>query len=154
MSDESVHQHEADPDPAAPGTPPAVEGSPSGDGREWIAQLQHMIDRITSEAGPAARDVAAKAAELAAVAGQKAGPVARDVATKAADLAAVAGEKAGPIAKRAAAVTGDVGSRVADRSRRLAEDLRHRGAEGGEPAADAPEEGRSTEEPTDDKPAG
>ena len=84
--------------------------------REWLAQLQQMIDRVAAEAGPVARDVAAKAAELAAV----------------------AGEKAGPIARRAAEVTGDVGTRVAERSRRFADDLRHRAAEGGaEPSAPA-----------------
>ncbi|MFH1475175.1 MAG: hypothetical protein ABIG85_04870 [Chloroflexota bacterium] len=112
---------------AAPGTadvPPAdiPPGAPADDegrsfqAREWLAQLQQMIDRVAAEAGPVARDVAAKAAELAAV----------------------AGEKAGPLARRAAEVTGDVGTRVAKRSRRLADDMRHRSAEAGPaPAAEA-----------------
>lgn len=86
--------------------------------REWLSQLQHMIDRLAASTGPIARDVAAKAAELAAL----------------------AGEKAGPIAKRAAEVTGDVGTRVAERSRRLADDLRHRAAEG-DGAAEAAADG-------------
>ncbi|MFH0751628.1 MAG: hypothetical protein V2B17_07310, partial [Chloroflexota bacterium] len=88
----------------------------SAQAREWLAQLQQMIDRIAAEAGPVARDVAGKAAELAAV----------------------AGEKAGPIARRAAEVTGDVGTRVAERSRRFADDMRHRAAEGGAPPAADP----------------
>jgi hypothetical protein len=58
------------------------------------------------------------------------------VAVKAAELAAVAGEKAGPYARRAADVTGDVGTRVAERSRRFADEMRHRAAEGGLPADD------------------
>ena len=105
----------ADVPPAdGPPTGPAGEEARSAQAREWLAQLQQMIDRVAAEAGPVARDVAAKAAELAAV----------------------AGEKAGPIARRAAEVTGDVGTRVAERSRRFAEDLRHRAGEGGaEPSA-------------------
>lgn len=102
------------PEPS-PGT--AGEEARSAQAGEWLAQLQHMIDRVAAEAGPVARDVAAKAAELAAV----------------------AGEKAGPLAKRAAEVTGDVGIRVAERSRRFADDLRHRAAEGGAPPPPAAE---------------
>ena len=95
---------------------PAGEEARSAQAREWLAQLQAMIDRVAAEAGPVARDVAAKAAELAAV----------------------AGEKAGPIARRAAEMTGDVGSRVAERSRRFADEMRHRAAEGGAPPTEAP----------------
>ncbi len=117
--------------------PPADEGlSPDGhstsQGREWLVQLQQMIDQVAAHAAPVARDVAAKAAELAAV----------------------AGEKAGPFAKRAAEKTEEVGARVADRSRRLADELRHRvdadapgaSAEGSDPLADttAPGDGEST----------
>jgi hypothetical protein len=108
--------------PPDPATPPGEGGDTepqSAQSREWLAQLQHMIDRIAAEAAPVARDVAAKAAELAAV----------------------AGEKAGPLAKRAAEVTEDVGSKMAVRSRRLADDLRHRGAESGVPPAAPADEG-------------
>ncbi len=101
-----------DPEPAgSDGGPSAGDEGQSVRGREWLAQLQEMIDRVAAEAGPVARDVAAKAAELAAV----------------------AGEKAGPFARRAADVTGDVGIRVAERSRRFADDMRHRAAESGLP---------------------
>jgi len=117
MTEEMNRAPEEAPTPEpSPGT--ASDEAQSAQSREWLAQLQHMIDRVTAEAGPVARDVAAKAAELAAV----------------------AGEKAGPLAKRAAEVTGDVGIRVAERSRRFADDMRHRAAEGGAPpppAADA-----------------
>jgi hypothetical protein len=105
---------------ASPNDPAGSDDSASaGDegqgarGREWLAQLQEMIDRVAAEARPVARDVAVKAAELAAV----------------------AGEKAGPYARRAADVTGDVGTRVAERSRRFADEMRHRAAEGGSPPA-------------------
>lgn len=95
--------------------PPAGDEGQGVRGREWLAQLQEMIDRVAAEARPVARDVAVKAAELAAV----------------------AGEKAGPYARRAADVTGDVGTRVAERSRRFADEMRLRAAEGGSPP-DAP----------------
>ena len=126
--------HAAD-EPAAE-EPPADEGAgpdqhaTASQAREWLAQLQQMIDQVAAHAGPVARDVAAKAAELAAV----------------------AGEKAGPLAKRAAEKTEAVGARVADRSRRFAEDLRNR-ADGNEPAVDSPEPPAETA-PTDDEAAG
>jgi hypothetical protein len=69
---------------------------------KMIAQLQVMIDQ----------------------AGKTAGPVLRDVAAKAAELAAVAAENAGPVAHRAANVTEHVGDRLAVRSKDLAADLR------------------------------
>ena len=71
-------------------------------GREMLVQLQQMIDTLATQAGPVMREVAAKAAELAAV----------------------AGEKAGPFAHKAAGVTESVGQRVAARSKVVAADLR------------------------------
>ena len=125
--------------------PPSHEGPPpeahtaSSQAREWLVQLQQMIDQIAAHAGPVARDVAAKAAELAAV----------------------AGDKAGPLAKRAAEKTEAVGARVADRSRRFAEGVRNR-VEADEPAAKAGEPEPAAEpgpaadgaEPQDDETAG
>ena len=110
----------ADAPPVEPASEPASEWEPAAEvhatqGREWLAQLQQMIDRVTAEAAPVARDVAVKAAELAAV----------------------AGEKAGPFARRAAEVTEDVGTKVAERSRRFADEVRHRGAESGAPPSEA-----------------
>ena len=61
----------------------------SAKAREWIAQLQSMIEQLATQAAPVAREVGAKAAELAALAGEKAGPV----AAKAAELTGKAGEK-------------------------------------------------------------
>jgi hypothetical protein len=81
MTDEMNRTPGAEPGPeAAPeaaAAPPSGEETRSAQAREWLAQLQQMIDRIAAEAGPVARDVAAKAAELAAVAGEKAGPFAK-----------------------------------------------------------------------------
>lgn len=71
-------------------------------GERWLGQLQEMIDQ----------------------AGRQAGPVLRDVAAKAAELAAVAAENAGPVAHKAANVTEHVGDRLASRSKDLAADLR------------------------------
>lgn len=71
-------------------------------GREWLAQLQTMIENAATQAAPVMREVAAKAAELAAV----------------------AGEKAGPVAARAAELTAEAGHRIAERSRDLAAELR------------------------------
>lgn len=103
-----------EPLPDAPG-----EGTETGAGgaraREWLNQLEAMIQDIATQAAPVARQVGAKAAELAAV----------------------AAVKAGPIAHRAADVTTDFGQRFAERAQSVAAELR------GEPgAADAtpPEE--------------
>jgi hypothetical protein len=84
-------------------------------GREMLIQLQQMIDTLATQAGPVMREVAAKAAELAAV----------------------AGEKAGPLAHRAAGMTESAGQKIAARSKEMAADLR-RPRESGEgmPAAD------------------
>lgn len=85
-------------------------------GREMLTQLQAMIDSLTVQATPVVREVAAKAAELAAIAGQK----------------------AGPLAHRAAEVTEKVGERVAARSKEMAADLRR-------PRPDEPAEGAAAE---------
>ena len=47
-----------------------------GQGREWVTQLQQMIEQLATQAAPVIREAGAKAAELAALAGEKAGPVA------------------------------------------------------------------------------
>ena len=78
--------------------------------KEWLAQLQSMIDNVATHAGPVARQIGIKAAELAALAGEKAGPIAH----KAADVTAAAGEK------------------VAERGRDLAADLRRDAATDGQ----------------------
>jgi hypothetical protein len=84
-------------------------------GREWLAQLQTMIENAATQAAPVMREVAAKAAELAAV----------------------AGEKAGPVAARAAELTAEAGHKIAERSRDFATEIRRDQAARGEgPAAD------------------
>ena len=80
----------------------AADGKASGAGREWLTQLQSMIENITEQAGPALREISAKAAELAAV----------------------AGEKAGPAAARAAELTAGAGTKLAEKSRDLAAEIR------------------------------
>ena len=84
-----------------------------------LIQLQQMIDTVSYQAGPVVREVAAKAAELAAV----------------------AGKKAGPLAHRAADATEDLGQRVASRSKTIADDLRRKNdaaSESGSPTDENP----------------
>jgi hypothetical protein len=111
--------------PGSPSEPAPSTGAPAGEGahpeadrgqaaREWLAQLQAMIENLATQAVPVAREIGAKAAELAAV----------------------AAEKAGPVAAKAAEVTADVGTRFAERSRSLATELR-KDAEAEAPAAAA-----------------
>ena len=82
-------------------SPPSGAGG-SGGVAPMIAQLQSMIDNITTQAAPVLREVAAKAAELAAA----------------------AGERAGPVAHRAAEVTQRAGETMATRGREVAANLR------------------------------
>jgi hypothetical protein len=101
-------------DGAAPGgEPPADEpipdASPEGEGatgsargKEWLSQLEAMIQQISTQAAPVARQVGAKAAELAAV----------------------AAVKAGPVAHRAADLTTDYGTRFAEKAQSVAAELR------------------------------
>lgn len=67
-----------------------------------IRQLDTMIENVANYATPVLREIAARAAELAAKAGQA----------------------AGPIAHRAAEKTEEVGGRLATRGREVASDLR------------------------------
>jgi len=81
---------------------PESSTSSSGQAREWLSQLQDMIQNLATQAGPVIREVGIKAAELAAI----------------------AGDKAGPVAQKAAEVTGKAGQKIAERSRDLAAELR------------------------------
>lgn len=76
--------------------------SAQGPAREWLVQLQSMIEGLASQAAPVVREIGAKAAELAAV----------------------AGEKAGPIAHKAAEATEQAGAKIAERGREVAAELR------------------------------
>src|SRR5215210_2648471 len=55
-----------------PPGPTSDEPAQQRTGREMLSQLQSMIDTLAVQAAPVMRDIAAKAAELAAVAGEKA----------------------------------------------------------------------------------
>jgi hypothetical protein len=98
------------------GLPDETSNEPgrSAAARDALSQLQSMIDSIATHAAPVARQIGAKAAELAAA----------------------AGDRAGPIAHRAANVTEEAGARLAERSRALAGELRRESSNGsGSPAA-------------------
>jgi hypothetical protein len=100
--------------------------------REWMTQLQSMIDNLATNAAPVIREIGAKAAELAAL----------------------AGEKAGPIAHKAADVTATAGSKVAERGREVAAELRRdAGRDGGSGSGTASSMHSSTSTATiDDRP--
>ncbi len=74
----------------------------TSESREWISQLQSMINGIATQAAPVAKEIGAKAAELAAV----------------------AAVKAGPAVQRAAEFTNEYGSKFAERAQAVAADLR------------------------------
>ncbi len=87
--------------------------------REWLSQLQTMIENLATQATPVVKEISAKAAELAAI----------------------AGDKAGPVAHKAADYTGQAGQKLAEKSRDLAAELRRdlagtKPAEGGDGGSD------------------
>jgi len=99
--------------------------SGSNQAREWMTQLQAMIENVATQARPVIRDISIKAAELAAI----------------------AGEKAGPVAQRAAELTGEAGKKLATKSRDLAAELRSQQAtaqDGGPSGADGTESDEGT----------
>ena len=82
--------------------PEEVSTDAGAKAREWVAQLQSMIENLATQAGPVVKEVGAKAAELAAI----------------------AGDKAGPVAQKAAEFTGQAGQKLAEKSREMAAELR------------------------------
>lgn len=100
---------------------PETGNAASGQAREWLTQLQAMIENLATQAAPVVREIGAKAAELAAV----------------------AGDKAGPVAQRAAELTADAGQKLASRSRDLAAELRRDQAADAE-TTEATEETKTT----------
>lgn len=118
---------EPTPETTPAGEPMAHEPSPdsaaTARAREWLGQLETMIQNVAREAAPVAREVGAKAAELAAV----------------------AAVKAGPAAQKAAAVTTEYGQRFAEKAQSVAADWRHENEAGKAPEgagsdAEAPKE--------------
>jgi hypothetical protein len=114
----------------APGAEDTTAGANTGSGRtfdtqQMLNQLQGMIDQVATNSGPALRQVAAKAAELAAAAAKRAGPIAISIATK----------------------TDQVSQAVAGRAERLATDLRSgQDGETGEEESGLPEADRPVAE--------
>ena len=103
----------ADAGAAAADEAKADDSTTSARAKEWVGQLQAMIDDIATQASPTIRQVGVKAAELAAI----------------------AGDKAGPIAQKAAAMTESAGTKLAERSRAWADEIR--GDANGHDASDA-----------------
>ena len=109
--DDQMHQPPASTEGATPDLSDAGP-APTPTRDPVLKQLDTIIENVTSYATPVLREIAARAAELAAKAGQAAGPIAQKAATK----------------------TGEVGDIVALKSRAFASDLR---AEPASPAASA-----------------
>jgi hypothetical protein len=84
---------------------PDAEPSQGGAGaaaERMLSPLQSMIDSVATQATPVVRQIGLKAAELAAA----------------------AADRAGPIAHKAADATADASTRIAERSRVIAAELR------------------------------
>jgi len=107
---------------ADPAQPNATDPS-SSRSHPAVKQLDLIIENVTNYATPVLREIAARAAELAAK----------------------AGDAAGPIAQKAAERTGEVGDRVAMKSRAIASDLR---TDPGSSTAAGATVDRSSDEPT------
>ncbi len=115
-------------DEPIPDAPPESEGTGgSARAREWMSQLEAMIQQVSTQAAPVARQVGAKAAELAAV----------------------AAVKAGPVAQRAADLTTDYGHRFAEKAQSVAAELRSQDGhhDGATPEAAAPTSADAAPEP-------
>jgi hypothetical protein len=120
--DDSANPTDAAPDQDKPRSPA---------GREMLTQLQQMIDTLSYQAAPVVREIGAKAAELAAVAGQK----------------------AGPLAYKAAEATDQFGKRVAARGQTFAADLRRQPDGDSAQGESAQDEGTTEESPAPDESA-
>ncbi len=92
------------------------------------AEQAGMGDDRREQARVAAEKMVGQLQVMIEAAGKTAGPILRDVAAKAAELTAVAAQNAGPAAHKAAQVTEHVGDKLAVRSRDLAADL-HKAAD-------------------------
>jgi hypothetical protein len=62
--------------------PGSGSGRPTIDVQQMLSQLQGMIDQVATATSPALREVAAKAAELAASAAHRAGPWVISIASR------------------------------------------------------------------------
>lgn len=86
----------------ADASPPGPDAGQANDSNPALRQLESILQNLATYAKPALRDIAVRAAEIAAK----------------------AGEAAGPAAQRAAGMAEDLGGRVAAKSREVASDLR------------------------------
>lgn len=77
-----------DPSAGAAGTKPGI------DVQGLVGQLQAMISKVAVASEPRLKEVAAKAAELAAVAAERAGPIAHTLADKTDEVSHTVAEKA------------------------------------------------------------
>jgi len=89
-----------------------------------IESIRGAVDELAERAGPTVRDLSARAA-----------PTVRQVTAKAAELTATAAVKAAPLVKRAGEATAEASTKLAEKSRGWAADLRSREDHGDEGTA-------------------
>jgi hypothetical protein len=118
-------QYRSEDDPQSTSTPPR---SGAGGAEPAVRQLDSIIENLANYATPVLREIAARAA----------------------DLAAKAGEAAGPMAQKAADKTEEVAGRLATKGREVASDLRRDPASPGTTAGPTGDQGGTT--PTDGVP--
>ena len=97
--------------------------SPQPDTEPEVVPANDLVPTQPSPDEPAAAPVRQLDAMIENLAGY-AVPVLREIAARAADLAAKAGEAAGPMAHKAADKTEEVGGRLATKGREVASDMR------------------------------
>ena len=114
--DESSHDRNTGGTPASTDLTVSKRSSAQAAMEPAIRQLDSIIENLASYAAPVLREIAARAAELAAK----------------------AGETAGPMAHKAAAKTEDVGGRLATKGRAVASDLRRDTAVAGSASGTSP----------------
>jgi maltooligosyltrehalose synthase len=116
------------PTAAAPDMGEPAGGHADSRQHDMLRQLQQMIDQLATQAGPPMREIAAKAAELAALAAQRAGPL----AAKAAEKTQVYGER---FAAKSKEVAADLRSQARASTETAEQEADSRPATAPEPAA-------------------
>ena len=100
-------------------SPPAVPAEAAA-GQDALVPSQPAEDTAAPEPNAAVRQLESMLQNLSSYAK----PVLRQIAVRAAEVAAKAADAAGPVAQRAADLTEDVSGRLAAKSREIAADLR------------------------------
>lgn len=105
---------------------------------------QHSASETAANASARANEVFEQIKVVVEDAAEKAAPTVRELSAKAAELVAIAADKAAPIAKQAGEATADVSTKLAERSRGWAAEIREQvAAAGGDTPSSMPGDGPS-----------